>query len=75
VIIVIILIAAAYALFHAGAAHSNYRHGRAHGRRGISLYWSSARGPWISVPARSAPGSATASNPSPARSLPSEGNP
>jgi len=36
--------------FHAGHAHSNYRHGRARGKRGINLYWSSVRGPWISVP-------------------------
>lgn len=39
-----------YLAFHAGHAHSNYRHGRAHGKRGVSLYWSSARGPYMSVP-------------------------
>ena len=56
---VIIVIAVAYALFHLGHAHANYRHGRARGHRGINLYWSSVRGPWISIPGRSAPGSAT----------------
>ncbi len=40
----------AYLAFHAGHAHANYRHGRARGRRGINLYWSSVRGPWISSP-------------------------
>ncbi len=39
-----------YLAFHAGHAHANYRHGRACGHRGINLYWSSARGPWISIP-------------------------
>ena len=39
-----------YLTFHAGHAHANYRHGRARGHRGINLYWSSARGPWISIP-------------------------
>lgn len=50
--IVVVLIAAAliYLAFHAGHGHANYRHGRARGHRGISLYWNSARGPWISVP-------------------------
>ncbi|MFI5064089.1 MAG: hypothetical protein ACHP9Z_08950 [Streptosporangiales bacterium] len=40
---VIILIAVGYLLFHAGHSHANYR-------RGANLYWSSARGPWVSVP-------------------------
>jgi hypothetical protein len=35
---------------HAGHAHANYRHGRAHGKRGVNLIWSSARGPYITVP-------------------------
>ena len=39
-----------YLAFHAGHSHANYRHGRARGRRGIDLYWSSARGPYMSVP-------------------------
>ena len=39
-----------YLAFHAGHAHANYRHGRARGHRGINLYWSSVRGPWISIP-------------------------
>jgi hypothetical protein len=47
---VIIVIAVAYGLFHLGHAHANYRHGRARGRRGVNLYWSSVRGPWISIP-------------------------
>lgn len=39
-----------YAVFHLGHAHANWRHGRARGRRGVSLFWSSTRGPWVSVP-------------------------
>jgi hypothetical protein len=40
-----------YAAFHLGAGHAHYRHQRAHGRRGVSVYWNSARrGPWVSVP-------------------------
>jgi hypothetical protein len=35
---------------HAGHAHANYRNGRAHGKRGVDLFWSSARGPYMSVP-------------------------
>ena len=46
----IVIIAVAYLFFHVGHSHANYRHGRAHGRRGVSLYLSSSRGPWISVP-------------------------
>ena len=46
----LIIIAVAYLVFHAGHAHANYRHARAGGRRGVSLYWSSVRGPWISIP-------------------------
>ena len=49
-VIILITLAVAYLAFHAGHAHANYRHGRARGHRGINLYWSSARGPWISVP-------------------------
>jgi hypothetical protein len=49
-ITVIVVIVAAYLLFHAGHSHANYRHGKAHGRRGAAVYWSSSRGPWISVP-------------------------
>ena len=47
---VLIIAAIVYLAFHAGHAHASYRHGRARGHRGIHLYWSSARGPWISVP-------------------------
>ena len=49
-ITVIVLVVVGYALFHLGHSHANYRHGRAHGRRGVDLYWSSVRGPWISLP-------------------------
>ena len=48
--LIIIAAVAAYAAFHAGHSVASYRHGRARGRRGINLYWSSVRGPWISVP-------------------------
>jgi hypothetical protein len=47
---ILIILALVYLAFHVGHMHSNYRHGRAHGRRGVDLYWSSVRGPWISVP-------------------------
>ncbi len=46
----VLTIVLAYCAFHAGHGTSNYRHGRARGRRGVDLFWSSARGPWISVP-------------------------
>jgi hypothetical protein len=45
-----IIAAIAYLAFHVGHSHANYRHGRAHGRRGVSLYWSSMRGPYITIP-------------------------
>jgi len=48
--VTLIAVAVVYLAFHAGHAHANYRHGRARGHRGIHLYWSSARGPWISIP-------------------------
>ncbi len=44
----IILAVLACLAFHAGHAHASYRHGRGH--RGINLYWSTVRGPWISIP-------------------------
>jgi hypothetical protein len=47
---ILIVLALIYLAFHVGHGHANYRHGRAHGRRGINLYWSSVRGPWVSVP-------------------------
>ena len=47
---VLIVAALIYLAFHAGHSHANLRHGRARGKRGINLYWSSVRGPWISVP-------------------------
>jgi hypothetical protein len=40
----------AYLAFHTGHAHANCRHGRAYGRCGISLFWSSARGPYVTIP-------------------------
>ena len=39
-----------YLAFHFGHSHSNYRHGRAHGKRGVNLFWSSARGPYMTIP-------------------------
>jgi hypothetical protein len=47
---VIIVAVIAYLAFHDGHSPANYRHGRAHGKRGANLYWSSVRGPSISVP-------------------------
>lgn len=47
---VLIVVGLIYLAFHAGHSHANYRHGRAHGKRGVNLYWSSVRGPYISVP-------------------------
>lgn len=49
-IIVTIVLAALVVGHHAGHAHANYRHGRSRGKRGVNLYWSSLRGPYISVP-------------------------
>jgi hypothetical protein len=48
--VIIIIPVVVYLAFHVGHSQANYRHGRAHGRRGVNLFWSSARGPWISVP-------------------------
>jgi len=47
---VIIVIIVAYACFHLGHGHANYRYGRAHGKRGMNLFWSSARGPYVTIP-------------------------
>ena len=49
-ILIIAITLALVAGHHAGHAHANYRHGRAHGHRGVNLFWSSARGPYITVP-------------------------
>jgi hypothetical protein len=50
-IVLIVIVAVALLVgHHAGHAHSNYRHGRAHGRRGVNLFWSSARGPYMTIP-------------------------
>lgn len=45
----IILCIVGYLLFHAGHSHSNYRHYRARGVRGVNLYWSSFLGPYASM--------------------------
>jgi hypothetical protein len=51
IILVGIIVFAALVLgHHAGHAHANYRHGRAHGKRGVNLFWSSARGPYMTIP-------------------------
>jgi len=49
-LIAVLIIAALVAGHHAGHAHANYRYYRAQGRRGIDLFWSSARGPYVSIP-------------------------
>ena len=49
-ITVIVIAVLAYLAFHLGHSHANYRHGRAHGKRGVNLFWSSARGPYITIP-------------------------
>ena len=46
IIVVVVLIAG----WHGGHAHSNYRHARAHGHRGVNVMYSSARGAWMSIP-------------------------
>lgn len=46
----IIILFIIYMAFHLGHSHSNYRHGKALGRRGISLYWNSIRGPYMTIP-------------------------
>lgn len=50
-LVIIAVIAALVLGHHAGHAHANYRRGRAHGKRGVNLYWSSLRGPYITIPA------------------------
>jgi hypothetical protein len=50
VLIVIIAVAALVIGHHGGHAHANYRHGRARGHRGVNLFWSSARGPYMTIP-------------------------
>lgn len=48
--VIIGILAGLYLAFHGGHAHANYRHGRARGHRGVNLYWSSARGPYMTIP-------------------------
>jgi hypothetical protein len=48
--VVVIIAVIAYLFFRTGHSLASYRHDRAHGRRGVNLYWSSARGPWVSIP-------------------------
>jgi hypothetical protein len=52
IIIIIIIVAVVVAILahHAGHAHANYRHGRARGHCGVNLFWSSARGPHVTIP-------------------------
>jgi hypothetical protein len=45
-----VLLFGLYLAFCPGHAHANYRQGRGDGKRGVNLYWSSVREPWISVP-------------------------
>ena len=51
IIAVLVILAGLYPAFHAGHVHANYRNGRRAGYRGVNLYWSSVRGPWVSIPA------------------------
>lgn len=46
----IVFLVLLYLAFHAGHSHSNWRHGRRKGHRGVSLYWYAGRGPWVSIP-------------------------
>lgn len=46
----IVFLVILYAVFHLGHAHSNWRHGRKRGHRGIGLVWYAGRGPWVSIP-------------------------
>ncbi len=48
--VIIVAVVVAILAHHAGHAHANYRHGRAHGKRGVNLFWSSARGPYVTIP-------------------------
>jgi hypothetical protein len=50
IVIIIAVIAALVLGHHAGHAHANYRHARARGHRGVNLFWSSARGPYVTIP-------------------------
>jgi hypothetical protein len=50
IIVIIVIIAALVLGHHADHAYANYRRGRARGRRGVNLYWSWVRGPWVSIP-------------------------
>ena len=48
-IVILIIVVAAYLLFHGGHATANVRHGRRAGLR-PSVYWHAGmRGPWVSV--------------------------
>jgi len=49
-IVIIVAVVVAVLAHHAGHSHANYRHGRAHGKRGVDLFWSSARGPYVTIP-------------------------
>jgi hypothetical protein len=49
-LIIIVAVVVAVLAHHAGHAHANYRNGRARGKRGVDLFWSSVRGPYVTVP-------------------------
>ncbi len=49
-LLIIVIAVVGYLAFHAGHSHANYRHARAHGKRGVNLFWSSARGPYMTIP-------------------------
>jgi hypothetical protein len=49
-ITILVAVGLVYVAFHAGHAHSNYRHGRAQGHRGPSLYWRAGMGPYMTIP-------------------------
>jgi hypothetical protein len=46
----IVIAVVVYLAFHLGHAHANCRHGRARGKRGVNLFWSTARGPYVTIP-------------------------
>lgn len=49
-IVIIVAVVVAILAHHVGHAHANYGHGRARGKRGVNLFWSSARGPYVTIP-------------------------
>jgi hypothetical protein len=47
-LIIIVAVVSVAAGVHLGAGHAHHRHRKAAGLR-PNLYWSAARGPWVSV--------------------------